>query len=100
MQLFSQILLGLNILHRNLIDHRDIKPLNILLFNNNNTAKITDFGISRSISSDYTEMTASLGTILYMAPEAKLGAPVPFKSDIYSLGLLLHFMLTKTLPNY
>ena len=54
MKMFSQILLGVNFLHRNQIDHRDLKPLNILLFNNNEIAKIADFGLARFINSQQT----------------------------------------------
>lgn len=45
-------------------------------------------------------MTKGVGTIDYMAPEVFRRKPVPFKGDMYSLGLILHFMLTKDLPDY
>lgn len=46
-------------------------------------------------------MTTNLqGTLSYMAPEAKMGSHVPYKSDMYSLGVILHFMLTKEFPHY
>ncbi len=96
--LFTQILLGVNFLHRNKIDHRDLKPLNILMFNNGRNVKLADFGLARNISSEYTKMTVGLGTIDYWAPEVIERDPRPFKSDMYSLGLILHFMMTKTLP--
>ncbi len=41
-----------------------------------------------------------MGTDDYSAPEVLLRDPAPFKSDIYSLGLILHFMMAKDLPNY
>ena len=47
----------MNFLHRNKIDHRDIKPLNILLFNNSEIAKLADFGLARLINTDETVMT-------------------------------------------
>ena len=100
MKLFTQILLGMNFLHRNNIDHRDIKPMNILLFNNGEVAKLADFGLARNIKSEFSKLTEGLGTYKYMAPEAQRGSPVPYKSDMYSLGILLHIMLTKTLPKY
>ena len=74
--------------------------MNILLFNNGEIAKLADFGLARTIGSEFTKMTEGPGTFKYMAPEAKKDKPVPFKSDMYSLGILLHIMLTKTLPTY
>lgn len=63
-------------------------------------AKLADFGLARKINSKLTKMTWGLGTDDYSAPEVLLGDPEPFKSDIYSLGLILHYMLTGTLANY
>ena len=69
MQIFVQLLLGLNFLHRNQIDHRDIKPLNILMFNNALNVKIADFGMSKLINSEETKMSEEIGTKIYWAPE-------------------------------
>ncbi len=44
--------------------------------------------------------THGKGTPLYMAPEVWKNKPVKFQSDIYSLGLILHFMVTKSVPDY
>ena len=41
-----------------------------------------------------------MGTPIYMAPEALHGKRIPFKSDIYSLGIILHFMIVKEVPDY
>ncbi len=99
MSLFVQILLGLNFIHRNKIDHRDLKTLNILLYDNGERAKLADFGFARNINSMSTKLS-NLGTFIFMAPEAQKRRPVPFKSDMYSLGIILHLMLTKKLPDY
>lgn len=72
--------------------------MNILLFNKGEIAKLADFGIARNINSEFTKLTQGLGTYKYMAPEAKDEQSVAFKSDMYSLGILLHIMVTKTLP--
>ncbi len=100
MRMFTQILLGVNFLHRNNIDHRDLKPANIIYFNEGEILKLADFGLARSISSEMTKMTIGVGTEAFLAPEAQSDrlTPVPFKSEMYSLGLILHFMLTKSLP--
>ena len=74
--------------------------MNILLFNNGEILKLADFGLARNINSEDTLMTNGIGTIMFMSPEAKKGNPVPFKSDIFSLGIILHMMLTKTIPSY
>lgn len=52
MHIFTQILLGVNYLHRNGVDHRDLKPMNILMFNNGETVKLADLGLSKQINSD------------------------------------------------
>lgn len=74
--------------------------MNILMFNNGDRAKLADFGLARKINSKFTKMTKNIATDDYAAPEVKHGEPEPFKSDMYSLGLILHFMLTRTLPSY
>lgn len=93
--------MGLHFLNRNSIDHRDIKPANILLFGNDRI-KIADFGLAKQINKNDNkpQKNKNIGTIAFMAPEVKKGNPIPFKSDIYSLGLVLYFMLTKDLPQY
>lgn len=99
MKIFVQLLLGMNFLHRNIIDHRDVKPLNILLFNKGENAKLGDFGLARQIETENESLTLNIGTPYYWAPEVSEKNPWPFKSDIYSLGLTLHFMLRKKLPS-
>lgn len=47
LKIFIQIVLGLDYLHLNKIDHRDMKPLNILMFEESSIAKIADFGLAR-----------------------------------------------------
>jgi serine/threonine protein kinase len=79
--------------------HRDIKPENIL-FREDNSPVISDFGIVRDTDSK-TNMTvtgAVIGTPHYMSPEQAEGATVDPRSDIYSLGVILYEMLTGHVP--
>ncbi len=90
-----QICSGLKEAHAQGIVHRDLKPENIMVDAHGNV-KIMDFGIARSMEA-VTRMTGSLvGTPQYMAPEQVAGKPVDYRTDIYSLGLILYEMFTGT----
>jgi len=75
------------------IIHRDIKPANILLLDNG-IVKVTDFGVARIDDSDLTQVGDVIGTPSYMSPEAKMGALVDNRSDLYSVSLVLFELLT------
>src|SRR3984885_9387415 len=88
-----QICSGLKEAHAQGMDHRDLKPENIMVDANGNV-KIMDFGIARSMEA-VTRMTGSMvGTPQYMAPEQVGGKTVDYRTDIYSLGLILYEMFT------
>ena len=90
-----QICSGLKEAHAQGIVHRDLKPENIMIDAQGNV-KIMDFGIARSMEA-VTRMTGSMvGTPAYMAPEQVAGKPVDYRTDIYSLGLILYEMFTGT----
>ena len=89
----------MDFLHSNNIAHRDLKPMNFLMFEDGKILKIADFGFARNMNGNSSSIS-TLGTSDYMAPEVLFRKPVPFKSDMYSLGLTLHFMLTKELPDF
>ncbi|HXB14271.1 MAG TPA: protein kinase [Solirubrobacteraceae bacterium] len=84
--------------HEHQIVHRDVKPQNILI-DPEGGAKITDFGIARSLAEEGLTMAGRvLGTTDYVSPEQALGQPVTPQSDLYSLGIVLYEMLTGDVP--
>lgn len=97
--LFKKVLKGVEVLHNNNIIHRDLKPDNILLTNSGNI-KIIDYGLSKLIDfSSITRTGDNLGSPMYMSPEQiKDSKHIDYRSDIYSLGVILYQMLTKTYP--
>jgi tRNA A-37 threonylcarbamoyl transferase component Bud32 len=93
-----EIARALGAAHERHIVHRDVKPQNVLL-TPEGTAKITDFGIARTLTEEGLTLDGRvLGTTDYVSPEQALGHPVTGQSDIYSLGVVLYEMLTGTIP--
>ena len=90
--------------HANLVVHRDIKPPNILV-TSEGQVKLLDFGVAKLLEadaslerSDLTRMTGRVFTPEYAAPEQILGEPITTATDVYSLGVLLHVLLTGARP--
>jgi eukaryotic-like serine/threonine-protein kinase len=93
-----EIARALGAAHERQIVHRDVKPHNILV-SPEGGAKITDFGIARTLSEEGLTMAGRvLGTTDYVSPEQALGQPVTGQSDLYSLGVVLYEMLTGEVP--
>jgi len=93
-----EIARALGAAHERLIVHRDVKPQNILI-SVEGGAKITDFGIARTLSEEGLTMAGRvLGTTDYVSPEQALGEPVTGQSDLYSLGVVVYEMLTGEVP--
>lgn len=93
-----QICYALDHAHKNNIVHRDIKSHNILI-REDNSVKVTDFGIARAVSSSTITNTGNvIGSVHYFSPEQARGGYTDAKSDIYSLGVVMYEMLTGRLP--
>jgi eukaryotic-like serine/threonine-protein kinase len=97
-ELALQVARALGYAHERGIVHRDVKPQNVIL-NEDGRAKVTDFGIARSLDVDGVTQTGTvLGTSDYIAPEQAQGEPVDSQTDVYSLGVVLFELLTGELP--
>jgi hypothetical protein len=95
----EQICRGLQVAHAAGVVHRDIKPSNVLLSPTTGTVTILDFGIARPVpATPLTRTGCLIGTPAYMSPEQVRGEPVDGRSDLYSLGCLLHHLLTGAPP--
>jgi serine/threonine protein kinase len=101
-KLLIDVLQGLSFLHENGIIHRDLKTQNILIKNTSRgaIAKITDFGISKTVTTENNSSSALMGTIEYMAPEQfnpikyGINGKINTNVDLWSFGVLVYELVT------
>jgi serine/threonine-protein kinase len=94
----EQIADGLAYAHGRGVVHRDIKPANLMVVRDG-TLKITDFGVARMRAADVQTQSGQMpGSPQYMAPEQALGQRADFRSDQFSLGVVLYELLTGRPP--
>jgi HAMP domain-containing protein/predicted Ser/Thr protein kinase len=105
LRIAKQMCQGLEAAHAQGVVHRDIKPQNMLILPETGDLKIMDFGIARvsemkagTAASDLTTAGVVMGTPDYIPPEQAQGAPADFRSDIYSLSVVLFEVFTGRLP--
>jgi serine/threonine-protein kinase len=101
--LFDAVCRAVQYAHQNLVIHRDLKPSNVLV-TAEGTVKLLDFGIAKVVDSDsddaeQTQAASRFLTPAYAAPEQILDEPTSTATDVYSLGVLLHVLLTGHNPH-
>jgi hypothetical protein len=98
----AQVAAGLDAAHRHGLVHRDVKPANILIHDQDGAshAYLTDFGLTKQTTStaDLTRTGRFVGTVDYSAPEQLQGRSIDARADIYSLGCVLYHALTGQIP--
>lgn len=93
----TQIAKALEHAHSRGIIHRDIKPHNIMILKDG-SVKVADFGIARVSSAQSTLTREALGSVHYISPEQAKGGKIDYRSDLYSLGVVMYEMLTGRPP--
>jgi serine/threonine protein kinase/WD40 repeat protein len=92
-----QVCRGLDFAHKRGVIHRDVKPANIRLLPDG-TVKLVDFGIARMGESTVTQTGMVVGTPSYLAPEVLSTDRIDHRADIWSVGVVLHELLTGSRP--
>lgn len=102
--LVGGVLLALEEAHDLGVIHRDLKPENIMVVEDHQGrehVKVCDFGIAKLVEAEGSAITVTgfvCGTPEYMAPEQARGEPLDTRADLYAIGCLLYYLMTRTVP--
>jgi len=97
LDMFTQLCLAIKHIHDRKIVHRDLKSQNVFL-NKMGMIKLGDFGISKILNHTHDLLTSFVGTWYYISPEIVKGQHYSFKTDIWSLGVILYELCCLKLP--
>ncbi|MBK8183767.1 MAG: protein kinase [Candidatus Competibacteraceae bacterium] len=99
-EMIRSVSIALAYAHKRGVIHRDLKPQNVL-FRQDGTPVLSDFGIAKVVDSDDTQLTVpgfTVGSPVYMSPEQIMGKKLDSRADLYSLGIVFYEMLAKQPP--
>ncbi len=106
-EVFSYVLKAVDYAHKQNLVHSNLKPSNVFITNKNKNLKVLDFCIAQVLGLNNPQIVVNqnIESAMYMSPEMVKGERVDPRSDIYSMGVLLYFMIShktpylKTAPN-
>jgi len=93
-----QICLALKYLHDRKILHRDLKPQNVFLTENNKVVKLGDFGIVKVLEKTAAMAVTKVGTPYYFSPELCRNRPYSYKSDVWAVGVMTYQLMSLCVP--
>ena len=100
LDILTEVLDALAAAHAKGLVHRDVKPENVLIADEDGRIKVADFGLARAVTEVTSTTTGTiLGTVAYLAPEVIATGACDPRTDVYAVGILAYEMLTGVLPH-